>query len=92
MNSPIRHQSSDAYGEQLVRPVLVEMFEEHTVTEILNSDAFGALVYRVRQHCHVTGDQVADVFRALDDHHLDFAPDADDPAAFLAAKIRDLSA
>jgi hypothetical protein len=70
--------------------VLIETFDEHTVTEILNSEAFGALVYRVRQHCRVTGDQVADVFRALDERHLDFVPDADDPAAYLAAKIRDL--
>lgn len=85
-------RSTDAYGEQLVIPVLRELFRDdpEVVDEISTSEAFGALIYRVRQHCRTTGDQVIDVFRALDDDALDFTCNADDPAAFLAAKVRDL--
>ena len=68
-----------------------DVFDEDQAHEIINSEAFGALVYRIREHRDATGDTPADVFDALDEDDLKFAADrADNPAAFLAAKIRDL--
>lgn len=78
------------YATSVVVPALNDLFEPDTVTEIVRSEAFGALVYRIREYCAAHDDVPRALLGALDERHLDFVPDADDPAAFLAAKIRDL--
>lgn len=82
--------ASNAFDALVIR-VLEETFDDDEfVGTIVESDAFGALIYRVKQHTRTTGCQVVDVFRSLDEDQIDFARDADDPAAYLTAKVRDL--
>lgn len=79
------------YATSIVVPALNELFEPDVVDLITQSEAFGALVYRIREYCAANDDTPRALLGSLDERHLDFAPDADDPAAFLAAKIRDLA-
>lgn len=58
--------------------------------EMTGSEAYGALVYRLRQQCEKTGASPAEVLATLEDDVLGFVERADNPAAFLAAKVRDL--
>ena len=55
-----------------------------------DSEAFGALIYQVRQRAAATGRTPVQVLRELNPDDLAFAAYANEIAAFLAAKIRDL--
>lgn len=78
-----------ASWEQRIEEALWAMFDGDAA-EMTTSEAYGALVYRLRQHCEATGDQPAQVLDELGENALRFARHADDPAAFLAARVRDL--
>jgi hypothetical protein len=73
-----------------VRDAVRAAFDGDTSELIVDDDAFGALAYRVKEHCKHTGDTPDEVFTQIDEDALEFVPEADNPAAFLAAKVRDL--
>ena len=55
--------------------------------EIKDSDAFGALSFKVDRRCQETGETPRQVFESLDADTRAFVPRANDPAAFLASRI-----
>jgi hypothetical protein len=59
-----------------------------TAQAIEADEAYGALVYRLRQHATHHDTTPAAVLAQLNDNDLHFANQATNPAAFLAAKIR----
>lgn len=68
-----------------------DRFEEERAEEIIDSEAFGALVYRVREYCEISGQDPSYAFEALTEDDVEFAAEeADNPAAFLAKKISEL--
>lgn len=67
-----------------------DVFPADVAQQIEASDAFGALAYRVLQRVAATGQTPTRVLRDLDPSDRAFASRANEPAAFLAAKIRDL--
>lgn len=73
-----------------VTDAIREIFTAQAAGQMQGSDAFGALVYRVRERAAATGLSPVEVLRELDADDRSFALRADDPAAFLAAKVRDL--
>jgi hypothetical protein len=80
---------SDDFATQ-VRYVIRRKLPNGVAEAVIGSDAFGALVYRLREYCNESPtNTLITAFRALDGD-LQFCGDADDPAAFLAAKVRDL--
>lgn len=72
---------------------LLGLFPAGVYWRIVSSDAYGALSYRVAQvQAFDAGADARDVLNRLDDEDLGFAATrAQDPAAFLAAKVRDLT-
>jgi hypothetical protein len=76
-----------ASTRQKVTSIIRDKFPERA-QEILDSEAFGALVYRVKEH---DVPEPSRLFDALTEDDVEFADqDAENPAAFLAARIRDL--
>lgn len=73
-----------------VRSAVREVFPRSVAGQVEEADAFGALVHRVRERAQLLDKAPCDVLRELDDNDLWFTGEADEPAAFLAAKIRDL--
>lgn len=68
-----------------------EQFDAHVATEILEDDAFSALAYRVRERCEDTGEYLGTILGRLNEYVLEFSAEgADNPAAYLAARVRDL--
>lgn len=77
--------------KQQVSDLIRDVFPEDRAEEILGDEAFGALVWRVREHCKIHGTDPEYAFELLDEDDMEFAVEgADNPAAYLAAKIRDL--
>ncbi len=68
---------------------LLEAFGEDVAQRIEQSDAHGALVYRI-QRLLEDGRELADLFGELDEDAVRFVPRADNPAAFLAKKLHEL--
>jgi hypothetical protein len=54
---------------------------------IMDSDAFGALSHKVNRRCQDTGETPTQVLSSIDPDDRAFAPNAADPAAFLASRI-----
>lgn len=68
-----------------------DRFDEDRAREIIDSAAFGALVWRVREWCQNNCGDPSSTFEKLSEDDVEFAADgAGNPAAFLAARIRDL--
>jgi hypothetical protein len=55
--------------------------------EIASSDAYGALKYKVIQRCQDTGETPRQVLNSISPRDRAFAPNANNPAAFLASRI-----
>ncbi|GAA3435619.1 hypothetical protein [Kutzneria kofuensis] len=70
---------------------LREVFSAEFAAQVHGSDAFGALVYRIQECAAATGLSPVEVLQALDADDRAFALRAQDPAAFLAAKVRELN-
>ena len=62
-----------------------------TVRDVVASDAFGALVYRVKQACERDGVEPIVVLKRLDADTLGAASGMLDPAAYLTKHVRDWS-
>uniref|UniRef100_UPI003F491DC5 hypothetical protein n=1 Tax=Amycolatopsis sp. CA-151526 TaxID=3239921 RepID=UPI003F491DC5 len=74
-----------------VAATVAGLFDDgEVVEEIVEAEAFGALVYRVGERMRVTGQTAAAVLGEVDEDDLRFTGRADDPARFLTAKVRDL--
>jgi hypothetical protein len=58
--------------------------------DVTQSDAFGALAHHMSLYCGAHGVTPYAVLQLLNPSDLAYAPNADNPAAFLAAKVRDL--
>jgi hypothetical protein len=86
---PTQPPTPEETWEQQVTSAIREVFHPHVATEILTDDAFGALAYRLRQQCQAAELTPAQVLRGLPDHDRSFCGYADQPAAFLAARLRD---
>ena len=71
---------------------LVALFPRAVVEQIHASEAVNALRYRVREHCENTGTAPAHVLGYLLDARTRTiaGSSVEDPAAYLAAKVRDL--
>lgn len=79
--------SNVASTKQQVMELVRDLFTEDRAGQIIESEAFGALVYRI----NVSGFTPGEVFQKLDEDMLEFTEEgATDPAAYLAAKVRDL--
>lgn len=76
--------------DEQVRAGVHAVFGNQTGETIVESEAFGALAYRLRQHLDQDGDTPADVLTALDEADHRFAGRANNPAAFLARKVAEL--
>jgi hypothetical protein len=75
-----------------VQTVVRDLFTAATAADIISSDAFGALVYRLSEHCSAFGTTPRAIFnQAINPMDLTYCSNADNAAAFLAAKVRDLS-
>jgi len=80
-----------ATTKQQVSDLIHDLFTEDRAAQIVDNEAFGALVYRVKEYCSINGTGPKYAFDQLDEDSLEFAAeDADNPAAYLAARIRDL--
>lgn len=88
----VRIDNDDTDGAWLadVRAAVREVFPCGVAEKIERTDAFGALVYRVRECAELYDRAPRDVLRRLEDRDLWFASEAEEPATFLAAKVRDL--
>ncbi len=75
--------------EQRVAQAIRATFPAETAKEIVADDAIGALTYWLRQRCADTGQTPRQALQAIDPDDRAFAGRADQPAAFLAAKVRD---
>lgn len=76
------------WEEQVVAAV-GEMLRPASI--VTGCEAFGALVFRLREHHERTGRSPAETLRALPERDLEFAIDgAAVPAAFLARKVSEL--
>lgn len=73
-------------AEESFAGVILALFPD-SAEAITNSDAFGALSYKVSRRCRETGHTARQVLESLDADTRAFAPHADDPAAFLASRI-----
>lgn len=73
-----------------VTDALRALFPDDVAAAIEEADAFGALVHRVRERAREYDHTPAEVLGAVDEEDRAFAGRADEPAAFLAAKVRDL--
>ena len=80
----------DTAVEPALRAALGQMLLTDTATAVTNSEAFGALLYHVREHTDLFGCTPLETLQKLSDDALWFAGQADEPAAYLAARIRDL--
>lgn len=88
-DSTLTFLQSDDFTTQ-VRYVVRRKLPKGVAETIIGSDAFGALVYRLREYCDESPtNTLISAFRALNGD-LQLCGEADDPAAFLAAKVRDL--
>jgi NTP pyrophosphatase (non-canonical NTP hydrolase) len=76
--------------ENQVRAAIGGMFPPGVARQIISSDAFGALAYRLGQHAQDTDATAEQVLGELDLGDREFAARADDPAAFLARKVAEL--
>jgi hypothetical protein len=83
-------ESTPASSDQPEAAALREVFSVEFATRVQASEAFGALVYRIQERTAAFGVSPALVLRELDPADRAFALRAEDPAAFLAAKVRDL--
>lgn len=83
-------EHSEATEATGVKAAVREVFPVDVAQQIEASDAFAALVYRVEQQAAATGQTPAQVLHSLDSDDRSFAGRANEPAAFLAAKVRDL--
>lgn len=79
-----------ATTRELVADTVRELFTEKRADQIIQDEAFGALVWRVKERlCYC--DHPSCVFEMLDEDDMEFAADgADNPAAYLAARVRDM--
>jgi hypothetical protein len=73
--------------EDRVGFALATVFPAAVARDILAAEAFGALVFRVREHAQATGLPPAAVLARLDVDTRLFAAQADEPAAFLASRV-----
>jgi hypothetical protein len=74
-----------------VEAALRRLYGPLNAESIINADAFGALVNRIAQHGLAHPGTPLAILQAIDAGDRDFAiHGADEPAAFLAAKVRDL--
>ncbi|WP_431879003.1 hypothetical protein [Amycolatopsis sacchari] len=73
-----------------VAEAVAELFPAEVAEAIGDDEAFGALVYRVRERMRAYGRTAAAVLGEVDAGDREFAGRASEPAAFLAAKVRDL--
>ena len=79
-----------ASTKQLLAGCIRDRFDVDRAEEIIGDDAFGALLFRVKEYCRVNECNPSDAFDSVSDDDIEFAAeDADNPAAFLAARIRD---
>jgi hypothetical protein len=78
-------------GDEVIRVAVRATFPDTVAQQIEDSNAFGALVHWIRESCSARGIQPAQVLALLTDDDLWFAADrAEDPAAFLASRVRDV--
>ncbi|MBW4722404.1 hypothetical protein [Saccharothrix obliqua] len=75
--------------EQRTRDALRRVLTGITPETVTGSAAYGALVHRVREACDRDDVDPAEVLTRLGTGRLAIAARVDDPAAYLAAKIRD---
>lgn len=76
--------------DQALSEALRALFPDEVAEEIEQAEAFGALAYRVRERVTEHGQAPADVLAAIDADDREYAGRANEPAAFLAARVRDL--
>lgn len=76
--------------DQALSEALRALFPAEVAEEIEQGEAFGALAYRVRERVIEHGQAPADVLAAIDTDDREYAGRATEPAAFLAARVRDL--
>jgi hypothetical protein len=62
-----------ASTRQQVTGLIRDRFDTDRAEEILGDEAFGALVYRVREYCDSTGSNPVAAFDALPDDDVEFA-------------------
>ena len=72
---------------ELLPDFLLEVYGEVNAAHIANSEAWRALVYRVAERL-ATGEELKTMFDELAADDIACAPEAIDPAAFRAARIR----
>lgn len=77
-------------AREQVAEAVAELFPAEMAEAIEDAEAFGALVYRVRERMRASGRTAAAVLDEVDAGDREFAGRASEPAAFLAAKVRDL--
>jgi len=82
--------NSASSWEERTAVALHDVLGDEVGQEIVESEAYGALVYRMKQRAQDRAIAVVDVLHELDEDALQFAGRADNPAAFLASRIRDL--
>ncbi|MFC9250634.1 hypothetical protein [Amycolatopsis thailandensis] len=73
-----------------VKDALRGQFPAELAKEVERADAFGAVVYRVREFAREHDLAPFEVLAAISPEDKEFTGRADDPAAFLASKVRDL--
>uniref|UniRef100_UPI0037C7A700 hypothetical protein n=1 Tax=Amycolatopsis benzoatilytica TaxID=346045 RepID=UPI0037C7A700 len=81
---------TDTTTDQALSAALRTLFPADVAEEIEQGEAFGALAYRVRERATEYGQAPADVLGAIEAGDREYAGRAENPAAFLAAKVRDL--
>ena len=84
-------QGEPATCEEQVKRALRLVLQSTTVRDVVASDAFGALVYRVKQACERDGVEPIVVLKRLDADTLGAASGMLDPAAYLTKHVRDWS-
>jgi len=76
--------------DQQVSDAVKALFPADVAHEITTGEAFGALTYRLSQHCHDTGNTPGRALEQIEAGDRAFASRADIPAAFLARKVTEL--
>lgn len=80
-------------SDQLAGATVLALLEHLPAAAVLaacQSDAWGALLHHIRQHVDARGAEPAHVIGRIHRDDLAFAARADNPAAYLAAKVRDI--
>lgn len=81
---------TDTTIDQALAGALRALFPADVAEEVERGEAFGALAYRVRERADEYGQAPADTLAAIPADDREYAGRADHPAAFLAARVRDL--